>query len=159
MKMILMLITFVVGIVLSLHLVMNSQISKIINDLRLGNVLFWIIGTVTTVIIAMSNVTNINMKLLKKLGDVPLWLYLAGVIGATFIVYISFIIPKLGANITFIALLSGQIVGGLLIAHFGVLDTPMEKVNLIKIFGLIMMICGAILAVSGELPFLGKKAL
>ena len=49
-------------------------------------------------------------------------------------------------------LLSGQVLGGLLIAHFGLLGSTVERLNGVRLLGAAIMIAGAILAVMGRIP-------
>jgi transporter family-2 protein len=45
-----------------------------------------------------------------------------------------------------IQLLAGQVLGGLIMSHFGWLDTPVQPITLTKVLGVLVMIGGVVLA-------------
>jgi uncharacterized membrane protein YdcZ (DUF606 family) len=51
-----------------------------------------------------------------------------------------------------IALLAGQVVGSVLIANFGLLSSPVETLNPVRIIGILVMFAGAGMAVLGRWP-------
>ena len=53
---------------------------------------------------------------------------------------------EVGAGPLMIMLLAGQIVGGLLLSHFGWLGSPVDRITLSKLAGVILMIGGVVLA-------------
>ena len=74
----------------------------------------------------------------------------AGVLGACLVFAIAWLIPQVGAGPVMITLLAGQVVGGLVMSHFGWLGSPVQPVTLTKIAGVAVMIGGVVLATYRE---------
>jgi transporter family-2 protein len=70
----------------------------------------------------------------------------AGAIGACLVFGIGWLIPQIGASSVMFGLLAGQIVGGMVLSHFGWLGSPVQPVSLVNIVGAIVMVAGVMLA-------------
>ena len=143
--------TFMVGMVIALHFSMNAAIGKIVGNPRMGNAVFWLIGAGMAVLIALS---GWDRAFWARARTASPWLWLAGVLGACIVFAVISFIPRLGAGTTNVILLTGQVIGGLLIAHYGLLGSPIERLTLVRLFGVLLMIAGASFAVLGRIPFL-----
>src|SRR6185437_10487464 len=68
-------LTFLIGIVLTVHLAMNGKVGAVLDNPRVGNALFWCIGAVMAVLIGLS---GWQAGALKPLRDVNPILLCAG---------------------------------------------------------------------------------
>ena len=150
MKLDLLVLAFGVGVFLAVHLAMNAQVGQTVGNPRMGNAAFWLIGAVMAVVIALS---GWDSQFFTRAREVPAWLWVAGAVGACLVFAIAALIPRLGAATTNVLLLAGQLLGGLLIAHFGLLSSPVQPLNSARLVGAVIMILGASIAVVGRLPF------
>jgi bacterial/archaeal transporter family-2 protein len=55
-----------------------------------------------------------------------------------------------GAGPVMITLLAGQILGGLLMSHFGWLGSPVQPITMMKLLGVLVMLGGVVLATFGK---------
>lgn len=79
------------------------------------------------------------------LARVPWWAWSGGMFGAFFIGLAIFLVPKLGAG-TFIALVvAGQMLAALAFDHFGWLGIPERHIDLPRVIGVALLVCGVIL--------------
>lgn len=136
-------LTMVLGVVLTVHLAMNGQVGSALNNPRVGNALFWCIGALGAVIIG---ITGWQQDALKPLREVNPILLTAGLMGASLVFGIAWLIPKVGAGPLMIALLAGQIIGGMVLSHFGWLGSPVQPIRVANVFGALLMIGGVLLA-------------
>lgn len=143
MKVPLYLLTIFLGVVLAVHLSMNGKVGSVLNNARVGNALFWCIGAAAAVIIGF---TGWQAGALQPLKDVHPLLLTAGALGASLVFAIAWLIPQVGAGPVMITLLAGQVIGGLVMSHFGWLGSPVQPVTLAKIAGVVVMIGGVFLA-------------
>jgi len=143
MKLHLYILTMFLGVILAVHLAMNGKVGAVLNNPRLGNALFWCIGAVTAVLIGLSGWHSGALAPLKQVH--PL-LLTAGALGASLVFAIAWLIPQVGAGPVMITLLAGQVIGGLLMSHFGWLGSPVSPVTMMKIIGVLIMVAGASLA-------------
>jgi len=140
MKMPLYLLTLGLGVVLTVHLAMNGKVGAALANPRVGNALFWCIGAIGAVIIGL---TGWQAKALAPLKEVNPLLLTAGLMGACLVFAIAWLIPQIGAGRLMIALLAGQILGGLVLSHFGWLGSPQEPVTLTRALGALVVLGGA----------------
>lgn len=147
MKLPLYVLTVFLGVVLAVHLSMNGKVGSVLNNARVGNALFWCIGALGAVAIGL---TGWQSGALAPLKQVHPLLLTAGVLGASLVFAIAWLIPQVGAGPVMITLLAGQVIGGLVMSHFGWLGSPVQPVTLTKIAGVAVMIGGVVLATYGK---------
>ena len=75
--------TLLLGIILALHLAMNSEVGKAIGNPRVGNAVFWCIGALTAIAIGM---TGWRSGALASIAKVNPMLLTAGALGACLLV-------------------------------------------------------------------------
>ncbi len=143
MKVHLYVLTMLLGVVLAVHLAMNGKVGSVLNNPRVGNALFWCIGALAAVGIGL---TGWREGALAPLKQVHPLLMTAGILGACLVFAIAWLIPQVGAGTVMITLLAGQVLGGLLMSHFGWLGSPVQPITIIKIVGVVVMIGGVVLA-------------
>jgi transporter family-2 protein len=143
MKLIFYAVTVLIGVVLTVHLAMNGKVGAALNNPRVANALFWCVGAVTAVLIGLS---GWEAGALKPLREIHPLLLLAGVLGACLVFGIAFLIPRIGAGRLTLIMLAGQIVGGLVLSHFGWLGSPREPVTARGLVGTLVMFAGVVLA-------------
>ncbi len=78
----------------------------------------------------------------KLTGHRPWWIWLGGVLGATFVFGNAQLVPILGTGLTVTVVLLGQISGSLAIDQFGLLGARKSPVVLLQLIGLAIMIMG-----------------
>jgi transporter family-2 protein len=135
--------TIFLGVILAVHLSMNGKVGSVINNPRVGNAVFWCIGALTALIIGL---TGWQSGALQPLKQVHPLLLTAGVLGASLVFAIAWLIPQVGAGPLMITLLAGQVIGGLIMSHFGWLGSPVEPITWVKVLGVLAMVAGAALA-------------
>jgi transporter family-2 protein len=131
------------GIVLAVHLSMNGKVGSVLNNPRVGNALFWCIGAVGALAIGMSGWQTGALDGIKSVNPI---LLTAGAIGACLVFAIGWLIPQVGAGPVMLTLLVGQIVGGMVMSHFGWLGSPVQPISLTNLVGALVMVGGVLLA-------------
>ena len=139
-------LTILLGIVLAVHLAMNGKVGNVLQNARVGNALFWCIGAVGALTISVGGWRTGALEPLKQVHPV---LLTAGVFGACLVFAIAWPIPRVGAGNVMITLLAGQVLGGLIMSHFGWLGSPVQPITAVKVAGVLVMIVGVILATRG----------
>ncbi len=139
-------LTILLGIVLAVHLAMNGKVGNVLQNARVGNALFWCIGAVGALAISVGGWRTGALEPLKQVHPV---LLTAGVFGACLVFAIAWLIPRVGAGNVMITLLAGQVLGGLIMSHFGWLGSPVQPITAVKVVGVLVLIVGVILATRG----------
>ena len=143
MKLHLYLMTIFMGVILTVHLAMNGKVGAVLNNPKVGNALFWCIGALGALAIGL---TGWKPGALSSLGQVNPILLTAGLMGAALVFGIAWLVPQIGAGPLMITMLSGQIIGGMVLSHFGWLGSPVQPVSLMNVVGAVVMIGGILLA-------------
>ena len=146
MKVYLYLLTIFLGVVLAVHLAMNGKVGSVLNNARVGNALFWSIGALGAWVIG---ITGWRTGALAPIRQVHPVLLTAGILGACLVFAIAWLIPQVGAGRVMITLLAGQVIGGMVLSHFGWLGSPQQPVTIIRVLGVAIMIGGVVLATYG----------
>jgi transporter family-2 protein len=143
MKAPLLLFTIFLGVVLAVHLAMNGKVGASLNNPRVANAVFWCIGALAAVIIGA---TGWKSGALDGLKDVNPFLLTAGAFGACLVFAIAWLIPEVGAGAVMITLIAGQVLGGMIMSHYGWLGSPIKPVSITNLLGAAVMIAGVLLA-------------
>ena len=81
-----------------------------------------------------------------ELTQVPAWTLAGGLIGAAFVAVATVLIPRMGAAALICLVVFGQMIGSLLLDHFGVLHAR-QPIDASCIAGIVLMAVGALLVV------------
>ncbi len=143
MKAPLLLFTIFLGVVLAVHLAMNGKVGASLHNPRVANAVFWCIGALAAIIIGA---TGWKSGALDGLKDVNPFLLTAGAFGACLVFAIAWLIPEVGAGAVMITLIAGQVLGGMIMSHYGWLGSPIKPISLTNLLGAAVMIAGVLLA-------------
>jgi transporter family-2 protein len=80
-----------------------------------------------------------------KLLDGPWWLCTGGLLGACIVAASLFLVGKLGSGVLFALLVSGQMLAGMVMDHFGMLGLPIHHVNVQRVLGALLLLAGVAL--------------
>jgi transporter family-2 protein len=137
------LFTIFLGIILAVHLAMNGKVGSALGNPRVGNAVFWCIGAATAVLIGF---TGWRSGVLNGFKDVHPLLLTAGALGACLVFAIAWLLPQVGARAMFITLIAGQVLGGMILSHFGWFGSPVQRITIPNLVGAAIMIGGVALA-------------
>ena len=143
MKTYLYVLTMFLGILLTVHLAMNGKVGAVLNNPRVGNAMFWCVGAAVAVALGLS---GWQAGALAPVGQLNPLLLTAGAIGACLVFAIAWLIPQIGAGPMTLCLLAGQILGGLVLSHFGWLGSPVQPITAMSVIGAMVMVGGVLLA-------------
>lgn len=136
-------LAILMGAIMSIYIPMISQSARVMGAAVMGNVPFFFVAFVTSVVIAL--VSGQRGDSFRKIADVPPWLFLAGVMSAGIILGGTFLVPRIGTGALFVLLVTGQILAGLAINQFGLLGVPAQPMTLSIAAGAVLVIAGAAL--------------
>jgi transporter family-2 protein len=139
------------GAAISIYLPMISQSARILGAPVLGNVPFFAIAFLSSVVLVF--VTGHKLPTMAKLAEVPAWLFIAGVVSALMIFGSSYLVPRIGTGALFVLLVAGQIIIGAVINHYGLLGVPEQSISTVKLSGTVLVLVGAVLVSFGDQLF------
>lgn len=135
--------TVFLGIILAVHLAMNGRVGSALANPRVGNAVFWSIGAITAILIGLTGWRSGSLSGLRTVSPV---LLTAGALGACLVFAIAWMLPNVGARFVFITLIAGQVLGGMILSHFGWLGSPVQPLTLLNVVGALIMLVGVAVA-------------
>lgn len=109
-------------------------------------------GTASSLIVHLSGMILSALLLWVKGGErirewqtLPWYMLCAGVFGVILYQTINIVLPKLGSTLMITLIISGQLVTGVIIDHFGWLGVTTRPIDLPRILGVIALLLGGYL--------------
>ena len=138
----------ILGIAFGLYLPLNSLTARVVESPFLANVVFFAFGLITAVVVAW--LAGSRIADVSRLSDVSWWMYLSGIVSGLMILGSAFLIPQIGPGPFFVLFVTGQVVTGATIGHFGWFRITPEVATLKTVGGVCCVIFGAWLVTSGS---------
>jgi transporter family-2 protein len=138
-----MLVTAITGSILPIQAGINSRLARVSGSPVIAAFISFLVGTIVlSLYILITRKYSIQWSGLKS---APIWLFTGGMIGAFYVAAITFIVPTLGAALTFALVISGQLLAAVVIDHFGWLGMATREITAGRVVGAILLIAGVIL--------------
>ena len=133
-------IVFFVGFLLPVQVGINAELARYINSPLLAALISFTVGTVClglSVLIFKIQIPTINL-----ITVMPGWAWCGGLIGAAVVLGSIIAGPKIGALALVGILLAGQLIASVLIDHFGWMGFPIQKMNAVRLVGVLFLVGG-----------------
>jgi transporter family-2 protein len=142
-KIIPQLIGIVVGMLLAIQVAINGHFGVLLHAPVHAALISFATGTAILFLINLSqrNFKNISNTWQQRS---PWWVWLGGILGATYIFMNAFLVPSLGTGTVVVLSLLGQILSSTFVDHFGLLGAKRNPIVRLQILGLIIMIIGVV---------------
>lgn len=144
MKMFGLSLALLVGALLPLQALINARLGQATHGPLFASLMSFCVGTVALLMCWwLFRPAAIELAVLAR---APWWTWTGGLIGATFVVAATMLVPRLGAASLICLVVFGQMAGSLLFDHFGVLHAR-QPIDLLRVVGVAMVAIGALLVV------------
>lgn len=134
--------TLIFGVLVTVHISMNARVGTITGSAALANAVFWLVGAVTSVGLAFS---QLSAAPLATLARVPPVLLLTGVLGGTIALFNTWMIPRLGIAAFSLLIIFGQLSASAILARTGFLGAMIEPMPIVRLAGLALVGVGTCL--------------
>ncbi|MFT6395602.1 MAG: transporter family-2 protein [Bradymonadia bacterium] len=138
MKLALLLFAVFVGGLLPLQGGINASLGAALGHGTRAGMANFVVGLV--VILGVIGVTG--QLAVPNFAATKPWMWLGGVIGATVVLTIIFLIPKLGAAQLFACIVFGQLISSLVVDHFGLLGVPQQSASVARLGAVALVLAG-----------------
>lgn len=148
--MLLPLLATITGVGIAIQASSNAVLLSHIKDNSMAAFILFSLGCVFLLLIvfltgAASGKLVLSTQLFKA---APAWSYLGGIIMASYLLSILFLIPKIGVANSLFFIVLGQIIGSLIIEHFALFGVQQKLMDMQKLLGAGLMLVGVVLAKS-----------
>lgn len=145
------LVPIFIGAGLATQTAINSKLREQVLSPYLAAAISFSIGSVFLIILTIIQGSNPIIPL-HIFHRNPWWIWSGGVLGVIALTINLLIFPKLGAIQTAILPLLGQVIMGIIIDNFGLINSPKSSMTLFKVIGLTLVMLGVIISTKVSKP-------
>lgn len=141
-----LIIGFIFGFCPPIQTAINSALGQQLHSSIMASLVSFTVGTIVLFILTL--IFNKSLKVAtfnNKQGKLKPIYFIGGILGVIFVTTNIILMPHLGAALTTIIVMLGQMLMGIIIDHFGLLGTNVNKVTTRKVSGIIAIMIGIIL--------------
>lgn len=141
-----LIIGFMFGFCPPIQTAINSALGQQLHSSIMASLISFTVGTIVLFILTL--IFNISLKVTtfnSKEGKLKPIYFIGGILGVIFVTTNIILMPHLGAALTTIIVMLGQMLMGIIIDHFGLLGTNVNKITPRKVLGIIAIMIGIIL--------------
>lgn len=131
----------VVGAGLAVQVMVNAQLRLATSSAVWAAVLQFVVGLMGLA----AAVLILRLPLPATLPRSPWWIWIGGLIGATYILVSVVLVSRLGAALLLASIVVGQLAASLLIDHYGWLGAPVHRVSAARLLGAGLLVAGVAL--------------
>ncbi|MDN6543345.1 MAG: DMT family transporter [Lentilactobacillus parabuchneri] len=133
----------VIGFVAATQQAINGHLGTLLGSPSQASFVSFAVVTVIVILVALA--VDKRLPNIQQLKETKAWNWLGGILGSLFVLASVITIPKIGAGLTIMMGLLGQIFGSILIQQFGWWKSMKSRVVLAQIVGMIIMLIGVVL--------------
>ena len=138
-----MTLALVVGCLLPMQASINAKWGTFLRAPVMAALFNFIVGFFILLIVIIGTRTPNNIMLAIK--EAPAYAWIGGLMGAIYVTSIIFLVPRLGAALSFGLIIAGQMIFSLALDHFGLFGVPVQPVNWARIAGVLLIFAGIML--------------
>ena len=139
-------LALIAGFLMAVQAPTNAILGKASGSPVVAAFISFVVGTVA--LGAMVGVTS-GRLFSPELKAVPWYAWLGGFYGAFFVAIAAFGAPKIGVGPLLTAAIGGQLIGAIVLDHFGLLGLSRQPVSVEKLAGVLLVLFGAWLVRRG----------
>ena len=143
MNVIYLIIALLAGMMMPAQGAINSKLATYVQSPVLSSFISFAIGTFALLLFILFS--GIPLGQIAGARQAPLISWTGGILGAFFVTAVILAVPKLGVAMTFSLVILGQMLITLPIDHSGFLGVAVKAINIPRIIGVFLIVCGVIL--------------
>ncbi len=134
----------IIGAFMPIQAGLNAELTRFLKHPYLAACVSLTFGAMAISVLIL---VNGGFSELKRLSEVPPHLLLGGLLGAVFVSSSLFFIPRMGATAMIASFITGQLIGSIIIDHFGMLGLSPNPVTSTKLMGIVLLFSGVLLII------------
>jgi|SRR5688572_18110823 transporter family-2 protein len=139
----LLLCAILIGIALPVQSGVNAQLRVSIGNPVLAALVSFIVGTIA--LLGLNLALRVPLPSGESIARVPLWHWVGGLLGASYIYAAVILAPRLGAATLVAAIVAGQMVSSVILDHYGWVGYAQQPVTAGRLVGMVLVIGGVLL--------------
>ena len=118
----------------------NSQLKQSLNNPVGALVVNYVLGLISVVLVAVT--MRVTIPAAEKIGSVPWWAWMGGVLGILYGLSVVFLASQMGAATLIATVVTGQLVFSVVVDHFGWVGFDVHRAGPLRIVGCALMVGG-----------------
>ncbi len=121
------------GALFPLQTALNAQLGRLVGGALVATIISFCVGLMALIAILLA--TTRHFPDAGILRAVPLYLYVGGLLGATFLGLSVFLTPMIGSGTLMGLVIAGQILISMAIDYFGLFGLPIRELSFVRMAG------------------------
>lgn len=142
MKITWIIIAFVSGAFLPIQAGLNNRMGKAIDSPVHASLISFIVGALAVLLYSIITKQHVAWVGLR---NAPVYVFMAGILGAFYVTSIILAFPQIGPAMTFGIIVAGQMIMSVLLDHFNILVAQQHAVNVWKLLGVVLIVTGVVI--------------
>ena len=138
------LVAVLIGAGLTIQVGVNALAGQRLGSPLLASALNFAVGLLALVAVAFASGTRLPGG---SLSNLPPWLWIGGLLGATYVAATTVLGPRLGAAALLALTLAGQLAAAAVVDHYGAIGFPQHTFTWERAVGLALLVAGTLLIV------------
>lgn len=138
------------GALLPVQTAVNTRLSASLRSTFLASLVSFGIGTVFLAVVVL--VLRPSLAVGATLAHRPWWIWIGGLCGVVFLTLNMVLMRRLGASVTVVLPVLGQVLGGLLIDLTGAFGVAVRTLTVWRVLGTLLVVVGAVLVNLSRRP-------
>ncbi|MDF0224422.1 DMT family transporter [Staphylococcus pseudintermedius] len=141
----LLILGLVAGAVIPVQTSINSRLSRFTQSSLYASAISFTVGTLLLVI--LNFILNPHLLTAEAFGHYHFdyYWYVGGLMGVIFLTGNMILLPRIGASLTVVTTITGQILMSVLIDTFGWFNVDVQALHVMKVLGIVLLLIGIIL--------------
>ncbi|MGQ1909732.1 DMT family transporter [Marinifilum sp. RC60d5] len=140
MRYFLMILILLVGCLMPIQASVNAKLGSFLKAPMVAALVNFLVGGIILFLVVL--LTRPSNNLMQTIKEAPFHAWIGGAIGAIYVSSVIFLVPRLGAALSFGLIVAGQLIFSLLIDHYGLFGIPVQPVNWGRILGVFLILAG-----------------
>ncbi len=136
-------VVLISGLLLPVQIGLNTMVSRALASPILAAIISFVVGLVGLIIYYLF--TNPTWPSASTLASVPRYAWVAGLLGGFYVATSVIAAPRLGAALFIALIVAGQLIGSLLLDHYGLVGFPKHSLNWGRIIGAALVFGGVLI--------------
>lgn len=137
-----MLLVVLAGAFLPVQAGLNTRVGRVLSSPIWATFISFCVGGLALLAYILISKQPVNLEAVK---NVPIYGWLAGVLGAAYVAIVVMAFPKLGPALSFGLIVLGQMIISLLLDHFKILVLNQQSINIYRLIGVALIVFGVVL--------------
>jgi transporter family-2 protein len=135
------LLAFVAGALLPIQGGLNNKFGKALESPVYASMISFCVGAAALIVYIL--ITR-QPVVISGFRTAPLYLWVAGALGAFYVTVIIYAFPRIGPALTFSLVVAGQMVIAVILEHYNILVAHSHPISFMRIIGIILILIGVV---------------